>query len=144
MALFLSALGHDIDHPGTTNDFQTQVKSKISIKYLDESNIEMNSIHLLFKILLQTKITNSITEKKENIFINFSKDEISILREFIIICILRTDPRFHSHFIEMFSHHKEQREKDKTVVTTFNLRKLEVKDADSPDPVEVFIFGYIY
>lgn len=139
MALFLSALGHDINHPGTTNDYQTQIQSKISIKYLDESSIELNSIHLLFKILMNTNIFNPITEQKENILKNLTFDEYFVLKEFVIICILRTDPRFHAHFIEMFSHHKELRRVEHSGADTLNLRQLYPDDVEQGDSSEVLI-----
>lgn len=140
MALFWSALGHDIDHPGSTNNFQVQIKSKISLKYLNESNIEMNSIHLLFKILIQTRIFNPLTKKKEYLLKNLTVDEYFIMREYIIICILRTDPRFHNHFIEMFSHYKELREKGQTPAKKFNLRKLDIGGVSHPEPLKVNIY----
>ena len=144
MALFLSGLGHDLDHPGTTNDFQSQAKTKISIKYLDESNIEMHSLCLFFKILNNTKIFNPISEKKESLFNNLTNDELLILREFIIFCVIRTDPRFHSHFIDSFTHIKEKRIKDKTAASSFNLRKLDIKDSEEEDKIEVNHYNIIY
>lgn len=45
-ALLFSSLGHDIDHTGRTNLFETNNLSKIALRYNDES--VMNRLMIIF------------------------------------------------------------------------------------------------
>lgn len=46
-ALLFSALCHDVDHTGKTNAFEVSSFSKLSLKYNDESVINIKKIILL-------------------------------------------------------------------------------------------------
>lgn len=49
--MLLSCLGHDLDHTGRSNAFEVSKKSKLALRYNDESVLENHHVSLLFKIL---------------------------------------------------------------------------------------------
>ncbi|CAM9874946.1 unnamed protein product, partial [Hapterophycus canaliculatus] len=50
-ALILSALCHDLDHPGLTNSFQTATESTLANLYNDQAPLEHHHLAIMFQIL---------------------------------------------------------------------------------------------
>jgi len=87
LAFLVSALAHDVGHPGLTNSYQINSRSDLALIYNDTSVLENFHITQTYKIL----------QKKEfNIFENYDREESNILRKRIIQCILATDMSFHT------------------------------------------------
>lgn len=105
-ALLLSAVTHDVGHPGKTNGFLINSGSDLALLYNDESILE--SFH--------TAKTFSILRKPStNIFCDMSPDKFKTIRKMIINCILATD---------MAKHYQVVAEMDAKLV----------KSQDTPDP----------
>lgn len=51
LALFTSAIGHDVDHPGTTNTFQVNILSEIAIMHNNRSVLENHHLNVLLSVL---------------------------------------------------------------------------------------------
>eukprot|EP00903_Cladosiphon_okamuranus_P016576 g15291.t1 len=51
LALILSALCHDLDHPGLTNSFQTATESPLANLYNDQAPLEHHHLAIMFQIL---------------------------------------------------------------------------------------------
>jgi hypothetical protein len=87
LAFVLSALVHDIGHPGLNNTFQINSMSEIALTYNDKSVLENFHIAEAFKIL-----------KREdcNILSKFDPTEFKTLRKRMIETILATDMVFHA------------------------------------------------
>lgn len=88
--LVISALAHDLGHPGLNNAFLVATKSKNAIFYNDQSVLENYHASALFQILINEKsdITSNLTEK-----------EFRQFRKLCIGMILDTD--LQKHFIIM-------------------------------------------
>jgi len=50
-ALLISALAHDVDHPGNNNDFEINTNSELAIKYNNKSVLENHHCCVLFSLL---------------------------------------------------------------------------------------------
>ena len=108
LAFFLAALGQDIAHTGYTNDFEVKSNSTLAVRYIDNSPLEYHHCAFFFKILLKTKIEKRGSKAKVNLVHFLTKKEYSILREFVLFMVLKTDPKYHSQFIELFEYQSEQ------------------------------------
>ena len=51
LALFTGAIGHDVDHPGTTNSFQVNILSKIALQHNNRSVLENHHLNVLLSVL---------------------------------------------------------------------------------------------
>jgi hypothetical protein len=141
LSFFLAALGQDIGHTGFTNAFEIKSHSKLAVKYIDDSPLEYYHCALFFKIILKTKFFNRKKNKKENILHFLTFKEYQILREFVLYLILRTDPKYHSHFIDTFEYHIKEVDRTKPVKSTsFDLKKLEEQIEKNKDKTVRFIF----
>ena len=82
LSIFISALGHDIGHPGFTNTFQINDSTDIAITYNDISVLENFHSSTLFKTIRKTET---------NIFEKLSTNDYKIIRKKMISEILATD-----------------------------------------------------
>jgi len=81
-AMIISALAHDIGHPGVNNPFLIETNHDLALRYNDRSPLENMSACKLFEI----------TSKQDaNVFQNFSKSEYKTIRQLCITSILHTD-----------------------------------------------------
>jgi len=92
LSVVLSALMHDLGHPGYNNSFQINSLSDMAITYNDKSVLENYHVSLGFKIL---------RNPESNITRNFNLNEFKHLRKRIIECILSTDMIFHAKIHSM-------------------------------------------
>jgi hypothetical protein len=91
-ALLISALVHDIDHPGHTNAFEINYQSHLAYKYSNTSVLENHHCSTAFYImqLPEIQLLSSMTME------NFNK-----VRNTIIECIMSTDMKYHNDFIKL-------------------------------------------
>lgn len=85
-AILIGAICHDLRHPGQNNMFHINTRSKIAIRYNDESVLENFHIASLFKLAKSDKL---------NIFQYFQPEEYRIIRRRIIEGVLATDMAKH-------------------------------------------------
>jgi hypothetical protein len=90
LSLLLSALCHDIDHPGTTNSFQINCASFLALAHNDQSVLENHHAYTLF-FMLQDPNINIL----DPLVTNLSSEQIRMLRKSIILSILHTDMAHH-------------------------------------------------
>ena len=95
-AILLSALVHDVDHPGHTNEFEINAKTHTAIKY---KNISVLENHHCF-IALQ-KINES------GLFLNVSIIDRNMINNMIIACIMATDMSLHFDLLDEFRDNKK-------------------------------------
>lgn len=120
-AALLSAVIHDVDHPGKNNAFQTKVKTELAVVYNDASVLEnwhvaMAFARLLDKPLLNKSDIHDLTraleagEKKKdvvedavecNILSNVSGPDFDQIRNLMIQAVLHTD--MSKHFAQVDS-----------------------------------------
>jgi hypothetical protein len=86
LALFIAAIGHDVGHPGTNNDFQVHSRSHFAISYNDHSVLENFHASTTFRILQLPHC---------NLLKDMSSQTHAGIRETIIKAILSTDISVH-------------------------------------------------
>lgn len=90
-ALLVSAIGHDIGHPGVNNGFLSEVGHELAIQYNDLSPLENMHVSKLYTIL-QSKDTN--------VFVMLSKEQFKEVRKYCIETILHTDMMGHQAMVK--------------------------------------------
>ncbi|KAJ3147440.1 High affinity cAMP-specific and IBMX-insensitive 3',5'-cyclic phosphodiesterase 8B [Geranomyces michiganensis] len=93
LALVLSAIGHDIDHPGYNNAFLVKSRHPWAILYCDTSVLELHHCAHLF---------NKTLKSPWNIFADLNADEYDEVRKLVIKLILATDMSKHFEYINKF------------------------------------------
>ncbi|KAL7693198.1 putative HD/PDEase domain, 3'5'-cyclic nucleotide phosphodiesterase, GAF-like domain superfamily [Plasmopara halstedii] len=91
-ACLVASLGHDVDHPGHTNDFEVKSGSQLAMLYSDESVLEHHHAYTTFRLISK--------EKNANILQDLSPVDYSYVRKVIITAILGTDMANHFKFLE--------------------------------------------
>ena len=102
VSLIISALCHDVGHPGLNNNFLINSKNEISIIYNDISVLENFHCSKTFKLLQNNNI---------NIFSKFSKENFLLIRKKMIGEILSTDLSLHFKIIDDFKEYKKNKDK---------------------------------
>ena len=90
ISVIISALGHDIGHPGLTNTFHINASSNLAITYNDISCLENFHASSLFKV---------IRKDNTNIFEKLTVQEYQTMRKRMISEILATDMANHGKVI---------------------------------------------
>lgn len=85
-ALLVSAVCHDIGHPGLTNDYLVQTSNELTIRYNDTSPLENMHCAKLFEI---------VTSPGTDIFSGLSKAQYKEVRGICVEAILHTDNKHH-------------------------------------------------
>ena len=86
LGMFISALGHDIGHPGLTNNYHINANSELAATYNDISCLENFHTSLLFKVL---------KKDENNIFEKINVQNYKTIRKRMISQILATDMANH-------------------------------------------------
>jgi hypothetical protein len=86
----ISALSHDVDHPGNTNSYEINSMSKYAKLYNDISVLENHHASLTFELLERSGLIDSFNN-------NFRES-----RKTIITCILGTDMSKHNEILNKF------------------------------------------
>ena len=98
VSLLISALTHDVGHPGLTNKFMINSKNELSIIYNDVSVLENFHCAKTFQLLENNDI---------NIFNNFSNENFLLLRKKMIGEILSTDMSNHFKIVDEYKEYKK-------------------------------------
>ncbi|OWZ21164.1 3'5'-cyclic nucleotide phosphodiesterase [Phytophthora megakarya] len=91
-ACLVASLGHDVDHPGHTNDFEVKSGSQLAMLYSDESVLEHHHAYTTFRLISK--------EKNANILQNLTSVDYRHFRKMVITAILGTDMANHFKFLE--------------------------------------------
>eukprot|EP00980_Cylindrotheca_fusiformis_P016252 scaffold4829_cov129-Cylindrotheca_fusiformis.AAC.12 len=89
-AVLLSAVIHDVGHPGKNNSFQIQDKSEIALQYNDQSVLE--NMHLSKAFM---RVFGNGGNPNINIFKNMKPKQFSSIRSMVIEAVLHTDMTKH-------------------------------------------------
>eukprot|EP00929_Paragymnodinium_shiwhaense_P089589 TRINITY_DN49748_c0_g2_i1.p1 TRINITY_DN49748_c0_g2~~TRINITY_DN49748_c0_g2_i1.p1 ORF type:complete len:857 (-),score=131.72 TRINITY_DN49748_c0_g2_i1:102-2672(-) len=90
-ALLISAVGHDIGHPGLNNVFLVETGDALATKYNDISPLENFHCAMLFRIL---------SRRDQNMFKNLSRQEFKEARKVCVETILHTDMVQHNAMVK--------------------------------------------
>jgi hypothetical protein len=93
--LLISALCHDVDHPGNTNSYEINSMSELAKIYNDTSVLENHHCSLTFHCIEQTEL-----------YSKFEESDYKIFRKTIIECILGTDMSKHKDAMTAFDKYK--------------------------------------
>ena len=104
LSIFISALGHDIGHPGLTNNFQINAGTELALTYNDSSCLENFHCSKLFSI---------IKKDESNIFEKLSVNDFKNIRKRMISEILATDMFNHKKVVSMIQTKIPQIKNDK-------------------------------
>ena len=102
ISLIISAMGHDVGHPGLNNKFLVNSKNELSILYNDASVLENFHCAKTFQLLENQEI---------NIFNNFSNEDFILIRKKMIGEILATDMAFHFQIVDKYKEYKKNKDK---------------------------------
>ena len=104
LSIFIGALGHDIGHPGLTNNFHINASTELAITYNDASCLENFHCCKLFTIL---------KKDETNIFEKLSVNDYKDIRKRTISEILATDMFYHKKVMSMIQTKIPQIKNDK-------------------------------
>ena len=127
-AILLSAVVHDVDHPGNTNTFEINSRSELALLYNDQAVLENHHCSLAFRLM-----------RKDNMQIlsTIAKPIESEIRKFVISCVLATDMSVHFDLIEEIKR-KPLGWSYEDVKDQLTLGKVLVHAADLSNPVRPF------
>jgi hypothetical protein len=92
LGMIVSAMGHDLGHPGYNNGFHINSSSDLAITYNDISCLENFHTSFLFRIL---------RKEENNIFERFSTQNYKTIRKRMISQILATDMAHHGEVVSL-------------------------------------------
>jgi len=92
LGMIISAMGHDLGHPGYNNNFHVNACTDLALTYNDSSCLENYHTSLLFRIL---------KEDENNIFEKLSAQNYKTIRKRMISQILATDMANHGEVISL-------------------------------------------
>jgi hypothetical protein len=124
-SILISALVHDIGHPGHNNIYEINTCSELAYRYNDTSVLEQYHCHLAFELI-----------KKHHIFDNYTYDEFIMCRKTIIECILGTDMASHKFISETMKHRITTGFDLKSNNDQYLLSKIILHAADIGNPIQ--------
>jgi hypothetical protein len=92
LGIIVSAMGHDLGHPGLTNNFHINASTDLAITYNDASCLENFHTSFLFKI---------IRKEENNIFDKLTVENYKSIRKRMISQILATDMANHGEVMSL-------------------------------------------
>ena len=126
----LSALVHDVAHPGNTNMYEINMRSDLAILYNDTSVLENHHCSTAFRLMNKPGL---------GIFNKIEFAERAEIRKMMIACIIATDMHYHVSLIELISNRASQ---DEWHIDNFtermNYGKILLHAADLSNPTRVF------
>eukprot|EP00762_Andalucia_godoyi_P001604 ANDGO_00246.mRNA.1 3' len=93
LALLVSALFHDADHPGVNNNFQINSRSRLALLYNDISVLENHHCALAFSML---------SDEAVDILTGLDPADWRECRKLVVSCILATDMSRHFELMSRF------------------------------------------
>lgn len=88
--LLTATLCHDMDHPGYSNSYLINARTKLALRYNDKSPLENHHASMCFQVMSKPEC---------NILVNMSNDMYRYLRSTIIKVILATDMVDHAVYV---------------------------------------------
>ena len=122
-SFLLSAIVHDLGHPGRTNAFLINTMDDLAVTHNDKSILENYHIAQAFKIF---------RKPATNIFANMSPEEFRTIRRFMIECVLATDMSKHGQQITQGPQKLENMEDDKVFTLSLLLHAADISHACRP------------
>jgi len=89
--LLVSAVGHDLGHPGFNNGFLSEVSHELALQYNDRSPLENMHCAKLYAI---------VTQEESNVFAVLDKESYRDMRKMCIETILHTDMMVHNTIVK--------------------------------------------
>jgi PAS domain-containing protein/putative methionine-R-sulfoxide reductase with GAF domain len=128
-SILLSAVVHDVDHPGNTNLFEINSGSELAIRYNDQSVLENHHCSTAFRLMRKPHMqVLSAMEKKMSVEI----------RKSVIACIMATDMAVHFELIEETKKRANNGWNFEEVKDQALLGKILLHAADLSNPVRPF------
>ena len=90
LGMIISAMGHDLGHPGLNNGYHINASTELGLTYNDHSCLENFHTSYLFRIL---------RKEENNIFEKFSVQNYKAIRKRMISQIIATDMAYHGENI---------------------------------------------
>merc|ERR1712048_994005 len=90
-ALLVSAICHDVGHPGKTNPFLVEIRDELAVRYNDKSPLENMHCARLFEIC---------RDHKADVFRSLDRDAYKQARTVCIVSILNTDNAQHLDMVK--------------------------------------------
>lgn len=87
-ALLLSAICHDLEHPGTTNAFQVNTQSELALRYNDVHVLENHHCTVGFQLIEQSQMLSNVATADRR-----------TLRKMVVDAILSTDMAVHQELL---------------------------------------------
>eukprot|EP00163_Fabomonas_tropica_P034870 TRINITY_DN991_c0_g1_i2.p1 TRINITY_DN991_c0_g1~~TRINITY_DN991_c0_g1_i2.p1 ORF type:complete len:801 (+),score=175.11 TRINITY_DN991_c0_g1_i2:1812-4214(+) len=91
LALIVSAMCHDLGHPGLNNRYHTLSNSTLALRYNYRSVLEQHHASLAFRIL---------SSPDSDITANMTAQAKSQVRDIVVATILSTDMAFHANYVK--------------------------------------------
>lgn len=88
--LLTATLCHDMDHPGYSNSYLINARTKLALRYNDKSPLENHHASMCFQVMSKPEC---------NILVNMSNDMYRYLRSTIVKVILATDMVDHAVYV---------------------------------------------
>ena len=114
LALLVSCLCHDVDHPGTTNDFQIAIDSGLARIHNEIAVLENHHAFMTCEIL---------RHPQSNFFTHFTAQQFRAFRRVVVAAILATDMAVHFELCRQFrrldtdlAEYKSAKEEDRQLV----------------------------
>lgn len=98
-ALLISAVTHDVDHPGRTNPFMCNTQHELALLYNDNAVLENHHVSFSFKLTQQ--------HQQANIFQSLDTANYRSLRASIVDLVLATDMAKHFEHLAKFKQTEE-------------------------------------
>ncbi len=91
--LLLTALIHDVEHPGHNNQFEIRIESSLARKYHNDAVLENHSLDVML---------NLMKDPAHDIFSSFGKGKVKAFNAAIEEMVLATDFAVHRKFLDEF------------------------------------------
>ena len=149
-AILLSAVVHDIDHPGKTNAFQANLRTELAVTYNDTSILENWHAAKAFARMLGVDINDiksSVPDYESaqrrsddyNILCNVSRDDFGKIRSQVIEAVLHTDMTKHFAMVNatkgLLAQDEEEPNSMAWKVLMFMLHLADISSQAKPDPL---------
>lgn len=126
----LSALVHDVGHPGNTNMYEINMRTHLAVLYNDTSVLENHHCSTAFRLM---------NKKGLGIFDGMDFGDRAEIRKMMIACIIATDMHYHVSLIELISNRASQNEWHIDSFTErMNYGKILLHAADLSNPTRPF------
>eukprot|EP00286_Rhodomonas_abbreviata_P026452 CAMPEP_0181306350 /NCGR_PEP_ID=MMETSP1101-20121128/10249_1 /TAXON_ID=46948 /ORGANISM="Rhodomonas abbreviata, Strain Caron Lab Isolate" /LENGTH=945 /DNA_ID=CAMNT_0023412393 /DNA_START=482 /DNA_END=3319 /DNA_ORIENTATION=+ len=127
-ALFISAMCHDLEHPGVNNLFLIKSRSSLATLYDETSILEKHHSFRAFELMLHSNI---------DLLSFLAPDQYTDFREMVMSIILATDMARHSDYMARLKEKMKPEEAEKPLDSLFEMEIL-IKCADTSNVLKPF------